>query len=122
MSAQSITANKRALISYSFRHYVGIFREDYLINRLEQILKNVRSQGFELLSVEPRMKDGGVFVKFKYNAIEQDKALGEILSEVKTVCSEKGGTPTWTGMSSIAGEAWAVKGQPWREVSSQYFS
>ena len=68
------------------------------------------------------MKDGGVFVKFKYNAIEQDKALGEILSEVKAVCSEKGGTPTWTGMSSIAGDAWAVKGQPWREVSSQYFS
>lgn len=101
---------------HSLRHYVGIFREDYLTSRLEEIFNSVESCRFQLQSVEPRIKDGGVFVKFKYDATEEDHALDDILRELREKCAKKGGFPSWTGLSSSSGDVWPVRGQPWREV------
>ena len=67
-------------------------------------------------ALEPHIKDGGVFVKFKYTASEADGALERILHDLRQSVHSQGGVPSWCGLSS--GEVWLVKGAPWREVCS----
>ena len=99
----------------SFRHYIGLFREEHLLNSLSTILDDVRTYNFEVQSLEPHHKDGGVFVKFTYTPEgPEDAALDTILRELKESSSKHGGPPTWTGMWT--GNIWPVKGKPWMEV------
>lgn len=112
---------------YSLRHYVGVFREDTLLEKLSHILSNVSSSSrytFKPLSLEPHHKEGGVFVHFSYALDKPDDAakrediervLGEIEKEVRAEATKDGGVPNWVGLGH--GRVWTVKGQPWREVS-----
>ena len=69
---------------------------------------------FQLVSVDPRIKDGGVFVKFKYKGTNED--LSEVVEEIKAAGDTAGGFPSWTGFKRKSGTVWKVKGEPWLEV------
>ncbi|RDX48409.1 exonuclease [Lentinus brumalis] len=102
------------------RTYIGIAREDTLLQRLRTLLSNVNTHGFELVSLEPHIKDGGVFVKFRYNASDTGNALETILENLRKHIHSHGGVPNWCGFPS--GEVWLVKGSPWREDMARYVS
>ena len=78
------------------------------------MLKNVKAHGFHVLSLEPQIKDGGVFVKFEYSAGEQESALDTIVQELRKTSSAQGGMPSWWGLHT--GDVWLVKGRPWKEA------
>lgn len=99
----------------SFRRYIAALREETLLETLEDHIAEVKAHGFELVSLEPHHKDGGVFVRFKYSASDSDEALKTIESELNSAAVKHGGFPSWTGIRS--GRAWLVKGTPWNEVS-----
>ena len=103
----------------SFRHYIGLFREDYLLQSLRSILSTVGTHSFRVLSLEPQHKDGGVFVKFSYEDQSRD-ALDEIVKDLNSVGETKGGFPTWTGFRQTSGRAWIVRGRPWRAASRRF--
>ena len=63
------------------------------------------------------MKDGGVFVNFQYDAKGGAGAMEEIIHDLRGKVSHAGGIPSWFGLPR--GTVWAVKGHPWREVSSE---
>lgn len=85
------------------------------MERLSTILKSVKTHSFELVELEPHIKDGGVFVRFKYSAGEPGEALETIEKSVREEAEKRGGIPSWTGLAS-RGDVWLVKGTPWREV------
>ncbi len=105
----------RQHLSYiSLRTYIGYAREDTLLERLRSLLSPVKTHDFQVVSLEPHGKDGGVFVKFKYKASDSDNALQTILHNIRENVHSHGGVPSWCGLP--AGEVWLVKGTPWREV------
>lgn len=55
-------------------------------------------------------------MRFTYDTKGGEDALNEILKDVRTAGSKKGGFPTWTGLKQISGDVWLVKGRPWLEV------
>lgn len=59
-------------------------------------------------------KMGGVFVRFSYNTTNDDGALAEIESDLKSHVRSHGGMPSWTGLKG--GDLWLVQGKPWLEV------
>ncbi|KAF7974077.1 hypothetical protein HWV62_13499 [Athelia sp. TMB] len=107
--------------SWDLRHYIGIFHQEELLARLSAILKSVKTHEFEVVELEPHIKDGGVFVHFKYNAGEQREALETIEKSVREEAEKHGGIPSWTGLTN-PGEVWLVKGTPWREDLHRYAS
>ena len=103
-------------VAFSVRRYIGYVREDTLLERLRTLLSKVNTHGFELLSLEPHVKDGGVFVKFRYTASDTESALDKIVEDLRNQVHSHGGVPSWYGIPT--GEVWLVKGSPWREVRS----
>lgn len=97
------------------RHYLGLLREGDLLDKLRSSLEPVHVHGFRVLSLEPRHKDGGVFVHFQYLNDDSNRALDDILTQARHIFAEQNGSPSWMG-SRYAGNAWLVKGKPWREV------
>ncbi len=98
---------------YSLRRYIGFLREEGLVQSLRDRLSSVNAHGFRITSLEPHPKDGGVFVRFAYKA-DSENALETIEQELKRKVQDRGGLPSWLGMSS--GNVWMVKGIPWNEV------
>jgi len=101
-------------VKRSFRHYIGIFREETLLDRLSSLLSSVKTLDFEVLSLEPHQKDGGVFVRFKYDARDSLSALETIRKSVRETAAKHGGFPSWIKLAR--GDVWLVRGMPWREV------
>ncbi|KAI0928247.1 hypothetical protein AcW1_005551 [Taiwanofungus camphoratus] len=106
--------------TWDFRHYIGYFREETLLTRLHSLLSNVKTSEFNVLSLEPHLKDGGVFIRFQYSAGESENALQAILKDVRVEVAQHGGVPSWSGLSR--GDAWLVKGKPWREDMNRFAS
>ncbi|EIN07712.1 hypothetical protein PUNSTDRAFT_114198 [Punctularia strigosozonata HHB-11173 SS5] len=118
--------------AWDLRHYIGVFREDTLLEKLSHILSNVSSSSrfsFKPLSLESHHKEGGVFVHFSYALDKSDDAakrediervLGEIEKEVRAEAAKDGGVPNWIGLGH--GRVWTVKGHPWREDLDRYAS
>ncbi|KAI0340659.1 hypothetical protein BDW22DRAFT_1360083 [Trametopsis cervina] len=103
------------------RFIVGLLRQDTLLSRLSTVLGSVPAQGFRVVSLEPQMKDGGVFVKFRYDDPNgSDASVNAILQSIREAASKHGGIPSWAGIST--GSAWVVKGVPWREDMNHYAS
>lgn len=70
---------------------------------------------FTLVSLEPQMKEGGLFVRYKYQALDDDgTAVRTIEEQLRTSLADQGGIPSWANLGRS--EVWAVKGDPWREV------
>lgn len=81
------------------------------------MLNSVKAHGFQLKSVEPHHKDGGVFVKFGYDpGASEEETLNKILEDLRENVAKNGGMPSWTGLPQAQGDVWLVKGKPWREV------
>ncbi|KAI5124079.1 hypothetical protein M0805_003906 [Coniferiporia weirii] len=108
--------------AWDLRHYIGLFRQEELLQRLQDILSSVESHSFKVISIEPRNKDGGVFVNFSYDTRSGNDAISDIVKEVKAVGDAKGGFPTWTGLRQASGDVWLVQGKPWREDLNRYAS
>jgi hypothetical protein len=70
---------------------------------------------FELLSVEPEVKDGGVFARFRYlDTGSSANIMDDLQTQLKKHVERRGGVPSWAGFRR--GDVWIVKGHPWREV------
>ncbi|TFK55018.1 hypothetical protein OE88DRAFT_1779208 [Heliocybe sulcata] len=104
----------------SWEHYFAMASEDTLLAKLKQIFQGVHVHGFEVLSMEPHIKDGGVFVNFRYDATNGPSALEDIEKTVREQAQKEGGVPSWHGLSR--GSLWLVKGRPWREDMHRYAS
>lgn len=102
------------------RYYIGAFRQEELLQKVDSILRGVKTHGFTVTSLEPRVKDGGVFAHFKYNGSHE--TLSEVIEEIKAAGEAAGGFPSWTGLKRISGSVWQVKGEPWLEVTRNIFS
>ncbi|KAI0362726.1 exonuclease [Trametes cingulata] len=103
---------------WDLRSYIGYAREESLLQRLRSLLSTVKTHDFQIVSLEPHSKDGGVFVKFTYSAKQKDAALDSILQSLRQSVHSRGGVPSWAGLPS--GEVWLVKGTPWREDLHRY--
>lgn len=70
---------------------------------------------FTLISLEPQIKEGGLFVRYRYQDLDNDgTAAGVIEEQLRTTLADQGGIPSWANLDRS--EVWAVKGDPWREV------
>jgi hypothetical protein len=69
---------------------------------------------FEIVSLEPHHKDGGVFARFKYSASDPVSALDAIQKSLREAVAKHGGIPSW--IEFARGNVWLVRGTPWREV------
>ncbi|KAH8108444.1 RNA12 protein-domain-containing protein [Phellopilus nigrolimitatus] len=108
--------------AWDVRHYIGLFRQEHLLQSLEDILASVKVHGFQVVSLEPQNKDGGVFVRFKYDASSHDDALRDIVKELKAASDENQGLPSWTALKQASGDIWLVQGKPWREDLNRFAS
>lgn len=70
---------------------------------------------FSLVSLEPQMKEGGLFVRYRYQDLDDNGTAASVIEEqLRTSLADQGGIPSWANLDR--GEVWAVKGNPWREV------
>ncbi|KIM49011.1 hypothetical protein M413DRAFT_438171 [Hebeloma cylindrosporum] len=106
-----------------FRHYIGILRQETLLNVLQTRLEQLSSvYDFKPLELQPQRKDGGVFVRFSYSPPYTPD--GDNWSALQTTLGEEirkhGPLPTWLGVGS--GELWIVRGSPWKEDMNHFAS
>ncbi|KAH7889953.1 RNA12 protein-domain-containing protein [Phlebopus sp. FC_14] len=104
--------------TWDLRYYIGVLREETLLETLETRLSAMKTHDFNVLSLEPYQKDGGVFVKFSYSATDPHNALERIENDLKEEANKHGGMPSWAGPG--VGSVWLVKGRPWREDMNRY--
>ena len=102
------------LIACSPRYYYGKLRQEYLLDGLKNLISTVHTHGFNPISIEPHVKDGGVFVHFEYTSSQSEDVLSTIQSDLRNYIHSKGGVPSSAGIRR--GDIWVVRGQPWREV------
>jgi hypothetical protein len=98
----------------SFRYFFGHLRQERLLDTLSQLITQVDTHGFKPISVEPLVKDGGVFILFEYAPSHSEDVLSNIQSDLRNHIQSQGGVPSSTGLRR--GNIWIVQGQPWREV------
>jgi hypothetical protein len=98
----------------SFRYFFGHLRQEHLLDTLSQLITQVHTHDFKPISMEPLVKDGGVFVLFEYTPTSSEDALSNIQSDLRNHIQSQGGVPSSTGLRR--GNIWVVQGQPWREV------
>jgi hypothetical protein len=85
------------------------------VERLRSFLCSVDLHDFELLSLEPQVKDGGVFARFRYRDFDgSGSAVGDIQERLREEVEKQGSLPSWMGLGRS--DIWVVKGDPWREV------
>jgi len=98
----------------SFRYFFGHLRQERLLDTLSRLISQVHAHGFKPISIEPLVKDGGVFVHFEYIPSQSEDVLSSIQLDLRTYIQSKGGIPSSAGLRR--GNIWIVQGQPWREV------
>jgi len=98
----------------SFRYYYGQLRQERVLNSLSELISGVHTHGFKPISIEPHVKDGGVFVLIEYTPSDSEDILSNIQSDLRSYVQSKGGVPSSAGLRR--GNIWVVQGQPWREV------
>ncbi|KAL0577896.1 mitochondrial escape protein 2 [Marasmius crinis-equi] len=98
---------------FDFRPYLGLFREDRLINTIRSRFSTINLHNLEIENVEAHRKDGGVFVKFRYSSSDPQTAVKEIEEEFRKRARENGGIPSWWGKH--VDRVWLVRGRPWLE-------
>lgn len=110
---------------WDIRHFFARHRKDQIMASLQATMDQIHTSGFRVEKIEPRMKDGGAFVKFKYTELTQaegsDVPLEETPSleaEIKKRVHEIGGIETWMG--NKGGDVWLVRGKPWKEDMRRY--
>ncbi|KAJ1307477.1 hypothetical protein OPQ81_001576 [Rhizoctonia solani] len=122
------------LSKYDPRYYFANLRKDAIIERVKTVLENTRVDGFKVLDIEPRIKDGGVFVHFEYISplgsgtsgdpgirLTELKAMADIQAAIQTSAAKQGGIPSWLGFNAPR-KFWLVRGRPWREDMDRFAS
>ncbi|KZT03537.1 uncharacterized protein LAESUDRAFT_761884 [Laetiporus sulphureus 93-53] len=104
--------------AWDVRRYLGYFREETILDRLRSLFAGITTHGFQLLSLQPHEKDGGVFVKFRYTAGDPEPALESIVHDLREKAAQQGGIPSWAGLSRS--DIWLIKGKPWREDMNRF--
>lgn len=88
-------------------------RQETLLKSVRERFEAVKTHNLQILSVDPHLKDGGVFVQFKCKTPDsKEVALKSIEESLKK--QAMGGIATWSGTQRP--NVWLVKGSPWREV------
>lgn len=98
----------------SFRYFFGHLRQERLLDSLSQLIIQVDTHDFKPISMEPLVKDGGVFILFEYTPSQSEDVLSSIQSDLRNHIQSQGGVPSSAGLRR--GDIWIVQGQPWREV------
>lgn len=101
-----------------FRAWLLTGQAQNLPGRLEKTFSISAPHGFQVLNVEPSMKDGGAFVHFGFTpepGVSPATALNSIEKDVTTTIEKAGGIRTWLGLGLANIDR--VKGKPWREAS-----
>ncbi|CAE6515824.1 unnamed protein product [Rhizoctonia solani] len=122
------------LTKYDPRYYFANLRKEAIIQRVKAVLENTNTPGFKVLDIEPRIKDGGVFVHFEYisplgSGTSEDpavrltelKAMADLQAAIQTSAAKQGGVPSWLGFSAPR-KFWLVRGRPWREDMDRFAS
>ena len=103
------------LIPSSIRYLIGMLRQDHLTEAIRSVLSTASVPNFTLVSLEPQLKEGGLFVRYRYQDLDDDgTAVKTIEEQLRTTLADRGGIPSWANLARS--EVWAVKGVPWREV------
>lgn len=108
------------LVAWDPRYYYGKLRQEYLLDSIKNLISTVHTHGFNPISVEPHVKDGGVFVLFEYTPSQSEDVLSTIQSDLRNHIHSKGGVPSSAGIRR--GNIWVVQGQPWREDMNRFAS
>ncbi|KAG1749107.1 RNA12 protein-domain-containing protein [Suillus paluster] len=103
---------------WDLRHYIGILREDTLLERLHERLETVKTHDFNIIELQPYQKEGGVFVRFSYTAHDHQNALETLRSDLELEATKHGGLPSWSGLNDC--NIWLVKGNPFLEDMHRY--
>ncbi|CAE7087409.1 unnamed protein product [Rhizoctonia solani] len=122
------------LTKYDPRHYFANLRKDAIIERVKTVLESTDVHGFKVLDIEPRIKDGGVFVHFEYISplgastsedpavrLTELKAVADLQAAIQASAAKRGGIPSWLGFSAPR-KFWLVRGRPWREDMDRFAS
>lgn len=92
-----------------------MLREDHLTEAIRSKLSTSRVPNFSLVSLEPQLKEGGLFVRYRYQDFDDEgTAANAIEEQLRASLANRGGIPSWANLDRS--EVWAVKGIPWREV------
>ncbi|KAH9997539.1 exonuclease [Russula vinacea] len=106
--------------AWDFRYFFGHLRREHLLDTLSELISQVHTHGFKPISIEPLVKDGGVFVHFEYTLSQSQDVLSNIQSDLRSHVQSQGGVPSSTGLRR--GNIWIVQGQPWREDMNRFAS
>ncbi|KAI9466031.1 RNA12 protein-domain-containing protein [Lactarius psammicola] len=87
------------LAAWDPRYYYGKLRQESLLDSIKNLVSTVHTHGFNPISVEPHVKDGG-----------SEDVLSTIQSDLRNHIHSKGGN------------IWVVQGQPWREDMNRFAS
>ncbi|KAI9509964.1 RNA12 protein-domain-containing protein [Russula earlei] len=108
------------LAAWDFRYYYGQLRQEHVLEKLSDLISQVHTHGFKPISIEPHMKDGGVFVLCEYIPSQSEDAISSIQSDLRSHFQAHGGVPSSAGLRR--GNIWIVQGQPWREDMNRFAS
>ncbi|KAG1819493.1 RNA12 protein-domain-containing protein [Suillus subaureus] len=103
---------------WDLRHYIGILREENLLERLHERLETVKTHDFHIRELQPYQKDGGIFVRFTYTARDNQNALETLQTDLQLEATKHGGLPSWSGLNYC--NIWLVKGEPFLEDMYRY--
>ncbi|KAI0048209.1 exonuclease [Auriscalpium vulgare] len=101
--------------TWDLRYYFGLFRQEAVLQDISSILQDAQNDDFLPVSVEPHVKDGGVFVRFHH---APDADLNALLVRLRAHVRSKGGVPSSAGLRR--GDIWLVQGSPWREDMNRF--
>ena len=94
---------------------MGILRQDHLTEAIRSMLSTSGVPNFTLISLEPQLKEGGIFVRYRYQDFnDEGTAPNAVEEQLRTSLADQGGIPSWANLDRS--DVWAVKGIPWREV------
>ncbi|KAF8644113.1 hypothetical protein AX16_008642 [Volvariella volvacea WC 439] len=102
---------------WDLRHYIGVFRQEYVLAQTHSRVNEVLGHKVDVLSVEPYQKDGGVFVHFKIASDDTETVWRQICQKEDT---QSRSFTSWLGVNR--GMAWVVRGLPWKEDMNRFAS
>lgn len=92
-----------------------MLRQDHLTEAIRSMLSTVDVPNFTLVSLEPQLKEGGLFVRYRYQDFDDAETAAKTIEEqLRATLADQGGIPSWASLGRS--EVWAVRGVPWREV------
>ncbi|KAJ7366516.1 RNA12 protein-domain-containing protein [Mycena albidolilacea] len=99
----------------SVRWHFARIQEKHTLDAVGSSLANIKAHSFTVVDLQPRHKEGGVFVAFEFTASDEEAALNAIKAELTTE-GEKQRLPSWGYDTHF----WLVEGKPWIEDLRRY--